>query len=443
MQQSISAKITLASLLAFTLPTIIANVFMSIYTTVDGIFVANLVGTQALSAVNIVMPFLMVTIAIGTMLGTGGSALVAKKLGEGKTEAARRNFSLLVIVCFVTSALLSALGLLFKEPVLTLLGADESIYYYCEAYASPLFVIIPFAMLGIVFQMFFIADGKPHYGMAFSIAGGLMNILLDYLLIAKAGMGIRGAAIATGIGYAFPAVIGLFYFTFKRTGNLYFVKPRPDKTVILKAGANGSSEMVTMLSTSIVTIAMNNIMIRLAGADGVSAITILLYAQTLLSSVYMGYATGIAPITSFNFGKGDTDNLKKIHRISLRTIAAASVITFLASFFLAKPIIQVFARAGTSVYNMAMNGFLIFAVGFLFMGFNVYSSSMFTALNNGKVSAILSFFRTLVFLLAALLIFPAVWNVTGVWIAMPAAEALSILMTIYYFRKMGPVYNYA
>nr|WP_308628365.1 MATE family efflux transporter [uncultured Eisenbergiella sp.] len=443
MQQSISAKITLASLLAFTLPTIIANVFMSIYTTVDGIFVANLVGTQALSAVNIVMPFLMVTIAIGTMLGTGGSALVAKKLGEGKTEEARRNFSLLVIVCFVTSALLSALGLLFKEPVLTLLGADESIYYYCEAYASPLFVIIPFAMLGIVFQMFFIADGKPHYGMAFSIAGGLMNILLDYLLIAKAGMGIRGAAIATGIGYAFPAVIGLFYFTFKRTGNLYFVKPRLDKTVILKAGANGSSEMVTMLSTSIVTIAMNNIMIRLAGADGVSAITILLYAQTLLSSVYMGYATGIAPITSFNFGKGDTDNLKKIHRISLRTIAAASVITFLASFFLAKPIIQVFARAGTSVYNMAMNGFLIFAVGFLFMGFNVYSSSMFTALNNGKVSAILSFFRTLVFLLAALLIFPAVWNVTGVWIAMPAAEALSILMTIYYFRKMGPVYNYA
>lgn len=443
MQQSISAKITLASLLAFTLPTIIANVFMSIYTTVDGIFVANLVGTQALSAVNIVMPFLMVTIAIGTMLGTGGSALVAKKLGEGKTEEARRNFSLLVIVCFVTSALLSALGLLFKEPVLTLLGADESIYYYCEAYASPLFVIIPFAMLGIVFQMFFIADGNPHYGMAFSIAGGLMNILLDYLLIAKAGMGIRGAAIATGIGYAFPAVIGLFYFTFKRTGNLYFVKPRPDKTVILKAGANGSSEMVTMLSTSIVTIAMNNIMIRLAGADGVSAITILLYAQTLLSSVYMGYATGIAPITSFNFGKGDTDNLKKIHRISLRTIAAASVITFLASFFLAKPIIQVFARAGTSVYNMAMNGFLIFAVGFLFMGFNVYSSSMFTALNNGKVSAILSFFRTLVFLLAALLIFPAVWNVTGVWIAMPAAEALSILMTIYYFRKMGPVYNYA
>lgn len=443
MQQSISAKITLASLLAFTLPTIIANVFMSIYTTVDGIFVANLVGTQALSAVNIVMPFLMVTIAIGTMLGTGGSALVAKKLGEGKTEEARRNFSLLVIVCFVTSALLSALGLLFKEPVLTLLGADESIYYYCEAYASPLFVIIPFAMLGIVFQMFFIADGKPHYGMAFSIAGGLMNILLDYLLIAKAGMGIRGAAIATGIGYAFPAVIGLFYFTFKRTGNLYFVKPRLDKTVILKAGANGSSEMVTMLSTSIVTIAMNNIMIRLAGADGVSAITILLYAQTLLSSVYMGYATGIAPITSFNFGKGDTDNLKKIHRISLRTIAAASVITFLASFFLAKPIIQVFARAGTSVYNMAMNGFLIFAVGFLFMGFNVYSSSMFTALNNGKVSAILSFFRTLVFLLAALLIFPAVWNVTGVWIAMPAAEALSILMTFYYFRKMGPVYNYA
>lgn len=443
MQQSISAKITLASLLAFTLPTIIANVFMSIYTTVDGIFVANLVGTQALSAVNIVMPFLMVTIAIGTMLGTGGSALVAKKLGEGKTEEARRNFSLLVIVCFVTSALLSALGLLFKEPVLTLLGADESIYYYCEAYASPLFVIIPFAMLGIVFQMFFIADGKPHYGMAFSIAGGLMNILLDYLLIAKAGMGIRGAAIATGIGYAFPAIIGLFYFTFKRTGNLYFVKPRLDKAVILKAGANGSSEMVTMLSTSIVTIAMNNIMIRLAGADGVSAITILLYAQTLLSSVYMGYATGIAPITSFNFGKGDTDNLKKIHRISLRTIAAASVITFLASFFLAKPIIQVFARAGTSVYNMAMNGFLIFAVGFLFMGFNVYSSSMFTALNNGKVSAILSFFRTLVFLLAALLIFPAVWNVTGVWIAMPAAEALSILMTIYYFRKMGPVYNYA
>lgn len=443
MDHSLGRKITYGSLFKFALPTIIANVFMSIYTTVDGIFVANLVGTRALSAVNIVMPIIMIAIAVGTMIGTGGSALIAKKLGEGKKEEARENFSLLLMVCVATSSALSILGLVFRAPLLRAMGAESSIYAFCVDYATPLLVILPFALLGILFQMFFIAEGRPNLGMTFSIIGGVLNIVLDYLLIAKFNMGIAGAAVATGIGYAFPAFIGLFYFAFHRSGNLYFVKPKMDWAALLKASTNGSSEMVTMLSASIVTIAMNNIMMSLAGPDGVSAITIILYAQALLSSVYMGYATGISPITSYNYGKQDTENLKKIYKVSLYTIGAISVMTFLASFVLARPVIRIFAQVGTPVYHMAMEGFLIFAVGFLFMGFNIYSSSMFTALNNGKVSAILSFCRTLVFLMTSLMIFPAFWQITGVWIAMPMAEVLSILMTVYYFKKMSAVYQYA
>ena len=443
MNDFLELNIKHSSLLKFALPTVIATVFMTIYSTIDGVFVSNLVGTDALSAVNIVSPFLMITIAIGTMIGMGGNALVAKKLGEGKKEEARENFTLLLLMATIISIIMSSAGLLFKEPILRMLGANDALFPLADAYATPLFIIIPFALLGMLFQMFFVSEGKPGYGMAFSIIGGIINIVLDYVLIKTLNMGIQGAAIATGIGYAFPSVIGLIYFTLHRNGNLYFVKPKLDWSVIVKASGNGMSEMVTMLSTSVVTIAMNNIMIRLAGTDGVSAITIILYAQSLLSSIYMGYATGISPIISFNYGKDDTDNLKKIHKISLQIIAIMSIAAFLISFVLAKPIVQIFTPVGSSVYIMAMEVFKIFAVAFLFMGFNVYSSSMFTALNNGKVSAILSFLRTLVFLLASLMIFPTIFGVTGVWIATPIAELLGLGMTYYYFKKMNSVYGYS
>lgn len=440
---SLGRPISYTSLFKFALPTIISNVFMSIYTTIDGIFVSNLIGIKALSAVNIVMPYLIIVIAFGIMIGTGGSALVSKKLGEGKKEEARQNFTLLLLVCAIISSLIAIVGVIFREPILYMLGADESIFAFCEAYAIPLFITAPLAMLGIVFQMFFIAEGKPHLGMIFSVIGGVINIILDYLLIAKLGIGIQGAAIASGFGYGFPAIVGMFYFAIRRSGNLQLVKPKFDLAAIIRASSNGMSEMINSLSVSVVSIVMNNIVIRLAGADGIAAITVIIYAHTLLSSIYMGYATGIAPLISFNYGKKDSDSLKKIHKISLRTILILTIFTIGLSILLAKPIIKIFVSMESPVYMMAYEGFLLFAIAFIFMGYNIYSSAAFTALNNGKVSAILSLFRTLIFTLMALLIFPAILGITGVWIATPIAEALAIFMSMYYFRKMKSIYKYA
>lgn len=443
MNNSLNKTITYKNLIAFAMPTIISNIFMSIYMTIDGIFVSNLVGPEALSAVNIVMPFLMVSIALGTMLATGGSALVSKKIGENNIIEARQGFSLLTLVSAIMGVLILLISTLFKNQILKMLGADETIYALVELYATPIFFIVPFAIMGILYQIFFITEGKPLLGMSLSVIGGVMNIIFDYILIAKFNMGLPGAALATGIGYFFSFLVGTIYFSVARKGTLYFVKPKFEWDIIIKSVSNGASEMVTMLSSSVIVVLMNNIMIRLAGVEGVAAITIILYAQNLLSSVYVGYAVGIAPIISFNYGKKDTEKLKKVHTISLKFLTYTSVVSFLLSLLLADPIIKVFTQSGTPVYFMAIEGFLIFSGAFLFMGYNIYASSLFTALNNGKVSALLSLFRTLILQLFTLIIFPILFNVLGVWIATPITEVFSIMLSIYFIVRMKNVYKYA
>lgn len=443
MNKSLEIKINYATLIKFTLPTIISNVFMSIYSTIDGIFVSNFIGTDALSAVNIVMPFLMISIAIGTMMGTGGSALVSKTLGESKHKKARENFTLLIISTITLASIISIVGLIFRKPLLYMLGANDLIYKFCESYAVPLFIIVPFSILGILFQMFFIVEGKPNLGMISSIIGGIINLILDYVLIVQLNFGLAGAAIATGLGYAFPTLVGIIFFLTNRQGTLYTVKPKFDIQVITKTLSNGLSEMVTMLSLSIATIAMNNIVIRIAGIDGVSAITIISYTQSILASIYIGYATGIAPIISFNFGKQNSENLKKIYKISLITIAVVSILTLIFSFLLSNPVIKIFSKDNEQVFNLAFVGFRIFSFSFLFMGINIFASSMFTALNNGIISAILSFFRTLGFLLIPLIILPNIFGIFGVWFATPVSELLSIVMTFIFFNKYKKIYNYA
>lgn len=443
MDKSLELKINRKSLIKFALPTIIAHVFMSIYSTIDGIFVSNVVGTEALSAVNIVIPFLLVSLSIGTMLGTGGSALVSKKLGEGKILEAKQNFTLITISALVLSSVISIIGAIFMRPILYGLGANDQIYNLCREYMIPILIIIPFSLLGILFQMFFISEGKPTISMTSSLIGGVINIILDYLLIVRFNMGLMGAAIATGIGYSFPSLVGIIFFLLNKKGVLHFTKPKFEPKVILKSCSNGMSEMVSMLSSSVVIIAMNNIMIRIAGIDGVSAITIISYVQMLLSSIYLGYSIGISPLISFNYGKQDTNNLKNLYRSSLYIISIVSVITLILSIILAKPIIGIFASQNLSVFNMASSGFRIFSVSLLFMGFNIFASAMFTALNDGKTSAIISIFRTLIFLMVFLMILPPLIGVTGIWVTIPLAEILSILMSTYFFNKYKHRYSYA
>lgn len=443
MGKSLELNINRRSLLKFALPTIIATVFTSIYSTIDGIFVSNVIGTEGLSAVNIVTPFLLISLCVGTMFGTGGSALISTKLGEGKILKARQSFTLISITAFILSSIISIIGFIFMKPILYGLGANPTIYNLCREYMIPLLIVIPFSLLSVVFQMFFISEGKPILGMTLSLIGGIINVMLDYVLIVGFNMGLSGAAIATGIGYGFTSLAGILFFLRNKKGTLHFTKPVLDFNVLIKACSNGMSEMVSMLSSSIVMVAMNNIMIRIAGVDGVSAITIILYVQSLLSSVYLGYSIGISPIISFNYGKQSHDNLKKLYRFSIYIISVIAVITFILAILLSKPIIGVFANSNASVFDMASRGFNIFSVSLLFMGFNIFASAMFTALNDGKTSAIISVFRTLIFLMVFLIILPPIIGVTGIWLTIPLAEILSIIMSTYFFNKYKHRYHYA
>lgn len=443
MQNSYERKITARSLIRFALPTVIANIFFTVYSTVDGVFVSRFVGESALSAINIVYPFLMFGISVGTMLGTGGSALVAKLMGAGDERGARSVFSLILATGLAASVAISALGLAFMDPVLRFLGSDGEILSLCRDYATPIFVMLPSAMLGSLFQVFFITDGRPKLGMLFGICGGVVNIVLDYVFILRFGWGLLGASIATGLGYSLPAVTGIVYFVFLRRGSLYFVRPVPNGRALLQACSNGVSEMVTQMSGGVIIVMFNNIMMALEGVSGVAAITIILYAQMLLSSAFIGISFGVAPLISFNYGREDRERLRQIHRIVLRVIGVIGVMTFGIGLVAAKPLVGVFAPEGTRAFELADGGFFTFSFAFLLMGFNIYASSFFTALNNGKVSAILSFCRTLLFLSVCLAVLPRFLGVTGVWLAIPVAEILSAIVSFGYLKSMKVNYGYA
>ncbi|WP_423363367.1 MATE family efflux transporter [Mycoplasma sp. P36-A1] len=443
MELSLDKNISLKMLLLFALPTVVANVLMGIYSSIDAVFVARFIGAEGLSAVNIVMPLLMLIIAVSFMLGTGGNAYVAKKLGENKINEARSAFSLIVVIAVSFSIVLAIIGYIFHDQLIYILGADETIYELCISYLYPLLVGLPFVILGFIFQQFFISDGKPSIGLIGSIIGGILNIFLDYFLIVKLGMGLQGAAIATTIGYGFPAIIGLVYFMNNKKEGLYLTKFNFDLEVIYKSLSNGMSEMITIAASGITMILMNNIIIRISGINGVAAVTIIMTVHAIITNIYMGYASGIAPIVSFNYGKNYYSRLKKIYEHSINIISVVSVLCLLICFIFASSIVTIFVPKDGEVYLIAVRGFRLSAIGFMFLGFNNFASTMFTALNNGKVSAVLSSFRTLIFLVISLITLPFFFGLNGVWLAIPVAEIMAICMSMYYNKKMKVVYKYA
>lgn len=443
-QQKLDMPISAKNLITYALPTIVTLLFFSVYMMVGGVFVARLVNTNALSAMNIIMPVSNVPCAIGMMLASGGSAIVARKMGEGRGEEAKALFTFLFLVAVAIGAILGVLGLAFLDPILAFLGgSDPAVYDYCVEFAIPTFCLFPFGVIAMLMLVFVITAGKAAMGTFLALLGGIGTIALDYLLIGVLDMGLTGAAIATGAGYALPSILGFFLFLFNRKGTLHWVKPSLDWKALWQSCLNGSSEMVTNLSLSVITLLFNLVLMNLAGADGVAAITIILYAQGLLNSAYMGYATGIAPIISYNYGKQDHDRLKEIYRISLKAVLGSSAIVMLASLVLAEPIVSVFSEEGSAVYEMTIHGFRIFSACFLFMGLNIFGSSMFTALGNGKVSAIISFMRSFVLTAACILLLPQIFGLNGVWLAVPLAELLGTAITLCCFRKYKTVYQYA
>lgn len=436
-------EITTSSLLKFALPTIIVMIFSTLYGMVDGVFVARLISTDALSSVNIVMPLITIASSLGMMFATGGSAIAAKLIGENKTKEARQTFSLMVAATFISGIVIAIVGITFIKPLLTFLGATGEIYQYCRDYAFYILLLFPISMASMVFQVFFITAGKATLGLAANIMSGLTNIVLDYIFIKYLGWGTAGAAIATSMGFAITTIVGLIYFTVNRKGALYLTKPKMDGKTLLHGCTNGASEMVSNLSQSVTLILYNNILIRMAGVDGVAAITILLYASDLMMAIFLGYATGIAPVISYNYGKEDHNRLKKIHSISLKSLGLFSIVIFILGQLATGNLVSIFSSPGTHVYDLAVHGFRIFDVSFLFMGISIYGSAMFTAYSDGRVSAIISTMRTFVFIIASVLLLPMILGLDGVWISFPIAELLGMLVTVYFFKKYKKKYHYA
>ena len=439
---SFEHPITPGFLLRFTLPGMLMMLFNSFYTMVDGGFVSNYVGTDALSAINIVFPLINFVLAVGIMLATGGSAVTARQMGEKEPELARQSFSLLTVFTAGLGIVIAVLSIVFADPIVWALGSTDVLYEYCRDYLVFMSLFTPCCMLQILFQFFFTTAGRPNLGLAATLLGGVANMVLDYVLIVPLHMGIRGAAIATGIGQTIPTVIGLVYFFSRRNDLLYYVRPVLRGWVLGRACLNGSSEMVSNLAVAVTTFLFNIMMLSYLGEDGVAAITIVFYAQFFFTAIFFGYTSGVAPLISFHFGAQNHDRLKKLVRLSLLFVAVCSLLAYGLSVVLSQTVVGIFAQRGTAVFSIASDGMELFAIGFLFMGFNIFASGLFTALSNGIVSAVLSFLRTFVFLVAAIELLPKLWGVSGVWLAIPAAELLALVVSLACILRYRKRYQY-
>ena len=433
--------VTLGNILKFAIPTIAMSVFMSFYTMVDGLFVSNLVGTKALSAINLAAPLIQLVTAISTMLATGGSAVIMKKMGEQKSEEAKEDFTFLILVNVVTGFVMCGLGYLLMDKVFAGMGLSADVSGYCMEYLSRYLLFTVPVLLMNNFSLYMIASGRATLSLICSVAGGVLNMVLDYVFIAIFGMGIGGAAVATGIGYSVTAVAGLFVFSSKKS-LLHFKKPVIRFRVLANAAANGCSEMATALVTGIITMMFNWTMLRYVGEDGVAAVTIIMYVLMFASSLYTGYSYGVAPMLSYYYGGQDNIKLKKLVCTSLKVIAVISIITVAASFIMTKPLVSVFARPDNPVYGLAVTGNRLCTIAFFFIGFNIFASGMFTALSNGAVSAILAFSRSFLFMLITMLVLPVVFGVNGIWMATPVAELMALALSLGMFIIYRKKYHY-
>jgi putative MATE family efflux protein len=441
MRNSIAQQFNVGGLVRFTLPTVVMMIISSLYGTVDGIFIARFVGTDALAASNIVFPALGFVFGAGIMFGAGGSAVVGKDLGAQRKMSACRNFTRILLFSLLSGVALSVALLFFMKPLLTAMGASERLLPYCEEYLRFLAPFLPLLVLQIVFGMFFVAAGRPGVGMWLTVVSGLMNMALDYLLIVSFGMGMSGAALATAAGFSVTPVFALFYFRKTRT-ELYFVRHKFNMKAIAASCTNGSSEMVGSLASSVVGWMMNVAMMRAAGEEGVAALTAVLYTQFLFTAVYYGYSSGVAPVISYNHGSRNTRMLRRVFGICAVVVALCSLAMTGATLLLARPLTEIFLEQGTEAYTLAIRGYRFFSLGYLFAGFNIFVSGFFTALSNGRVSAWLSFARTFGFSVAGVLLLPAIWHIDGLWISLPVAEAAALPLSLYSLFKNRWRYRY-
>ncbi len=428
-------------LLRFTVPSVIMMVFTSIYGVVDGYFVSNWVGKTPFAAVNFIMPVLMIFGAVGFMFGAGGSALVAKTLGEGKNEKANLNFSLFVYTSAVCGVVLAIIGIVFLPDIAGLLGAEAQMLTDCVTYGRIILLALPAYMLQLEFQNFFITAEKPKLGLVMTLVAGCTNMILDALLVAVFSLGLKGAAAATAISQAVGGIVPVIYFLRPNTSLLHLGKTEFDKKALIKACTNGSSELLSNVSMSLVGLLYNIQLMKYAGENGVAAYGVLMYVGFVFNAMFIGYSIGTAPVISYHYGAKNNDELKGLLRKSVVIIMTCAVCMVVLAELLAKPLSNIFVGYDPELFELTKRGFTIYSFGFLFSGMAIFGSGFFTALNDGLTSAIISFLRTLVFQVAAVIILPLIFEIDGVWFSVVAAEvmavALSVLFIVIKRKKFG------
>lgn len=443
MKIGLNEHFTYKKLVKFTLPTIIMMIFTSIYGVVDGLFISNVVKVSAFASVNLIMPAMMIIGTIGFMIGTGGSAIISKTLGEGDIKKANRYFSMLVYLEIILGLIFTIIGLIFIKPIAKLMGATNEMMADCLTYGRVLLIGITAFILQNSFQSFLVVAEKPGFGLLISIIAGLTNIILDFLFIYVFRWGVLGAASATITSQIVGAIIPLIYFIRKNKTPLKLGKTKFELSPIIKTCTNGSSEMITNLSMSLVNILFNMKLMELVGANGVTAYGIIMYVGFLFSGTYLGYSIGSAPIIGYHFGAGNIDELKSLLSKSVKLLGVVAIVMTLLSELLARPLASIFVSYDKELLNLTINAIILYSLSYIISWFNIYSSSFFTALNDGIVSALISFLRTLVFQVAVILILPELIGINGIWLSVLVAEALTLIVSITCLIINKKKYKYA
>lgn len=438
----LSDHFTFGKLMRFTLPSIIMVVFTSIYSIVDGFFVSNFVGKTAFAAVNFAMPLLMILGCVGFMFGTGGSALISKFLGEGKSEKANETFSFVVYAAAASGTLLAVLGEIFVSPILSLMGAEGELLEQATLYSRIYLIGLPFYVLQFEFQCLFVTAEKPKIGLFVTLASGFANMILDAVFVMVFEWKVAGAAVATVVSMLVGGIIPLFYFGRKNRSLLKLTGCGFDKSVLFKTCTNGSSEFLSNVSTSFVSMLYNLQLMKYAGEDGVSAYGVLMYVAMIFQAIFIGYSVGAAPVVGYNFGAQNKEELRNVLRRSLVIIGIAAFLMFGAGELLSRPLAMLFVGYDAALMEMTDHAFRIFSFSFLMCGFTIYTSSFFTALNDGLISALVSILRTLVFQVICVIVFPLIWKLDGIWISIVAAEVMAIVFSFVFLKIKRGKYGY-
>ncbi len=442
MNIKLSDHFTYGKLLRFTVSSIFMMIFTSIYGVVDGFFVSNFVGKTPFAAVNFIMPVLMMLGTIGFMFGTGGSALVAKTMGEGKVKKAQEYFSLFVYVSLICGIILAVLGIVFLRPIGALLGAEGTMLDDCVLYGRIILVALPAFILQMEFQSFFITAEKPQLGLMVTVFSGVTNMVLDALLIAVFQFGLVGAALATAFSQVVGGVIPLFYFGRKNSSLLKLGKTKWYGNAIIKACTNGSSELMSNISMSLVSMLYNAQLLYYAGENGVAAYGVLMYVSMIFMAAFIGYSIGTAPVIGFHYGALNYEELKGLLKKSLVIVGTFSISMLILGEVLAQPLSRLFVGYDKELLELTCRGFFIYSFSFLFSGIAIFGSSFFTALNDGLTSAVISFFRTLVFQVVAVLILPKLFDIDGIWYSIVVAEIMAVIFTIFFLILKRKKYQY-